>query len=143
MITLDNLEEILSELKFETLDDMINCIYDKLKLSIAIFDAEGVLQGICMHANRCKCYYVLLHGKQNQCSIFDPGFSATILAEKEVDKLCDFACRVTSRTVEICEKPHKIIIYQYNLDDDSLEFSPQDKQLTPAYKGDPSGAEYF
>jgi hypothetical protein len=144
MATAGNVKEILANLEFESIDEMINEIYEKLQLSVAIFDGDGVLQGLCMSAQRCKCYYMLLHSKPNQCSIFNPDFTKGVLAEHKVDKLCDFSCRLTSREMDICGEPHKIIIFQYNLDDDSLEFNPtNDPKFTPLYKGDPTAVDYF
>jgi len=144
MATAGNIEQILSELEFETLDEMISEIYEKLKLSIAIFDQEGILQAMCMHANRCKCYYMLLHGKPNQCSIFNPEFTQAVLSQEKVDKLCDYYCRLTSRTVDMLGQPHKVILFQYNLNDDPIDFNPQnDPKYTPLYQGDPTAINYF
>jgi len=146
MATVGNVLEMLSELEFSTIDELINEIFDKLQLSVAIFESEsGVLQGLCMHAKRCKCYYMLLHGKENQCSIFDPEFTKKVLANREVDMLCDYSCRLTMREMNICDVPHKIIIFQYNLSDDNLTFNPtNDPKFTALTKGtDMTAVDYF
>ena len=147
MATTGNVPEILKELSkldLTTLDELIDVIYNRLNLSIAIFDSENILQGINMKVDRCKCYYMLLHKKPNQCSIFDPDFVEKALSVKEVDQLCTYCCRLTSREAIICGTLHKIIIFQYNLDDDSLEFNPKnDPSFVPLCKGDSTAVDYF
>jgi len=145
MATLGNVKEILDTLEFTTINELIDEIFNKLNLSVAIFDSDLLLQGLCMTAKRCKCYYMLLHGKENQCSIFDPNFTKSVLANREIDMLCDYSCRLTMREVNICDEPHRVILFQYNLDDDSLEFNPNnDPAFSPLYKEtDTSAVDYF
>ena len=146
MTTARNVKEILKGLEFSTIDEMINELFNKLQISIAIFESENsILQGLCMCAKRCKCYYMLLHGKPNQCSIFNPEFVNTVLAHKELDMLCDYLCRLTMRELNICDEPHKIVLFQYNLDDDNLTFNPtNDPKFTALTKGaDTTAVDYF
>ncbi|MCL2039115.1 MAG: hypothetical protein FWG85_01640 [Bacteroidetes bacterium] len=145
MATLGNVKEVLDSLEFSTINELIDEIFNKLEISVAVFDSDLLLQGLCMTAKRCKCYYMLLHGKENQCSIFDTEFSKSVLANREVDMFCDYACRLTMREVDICGEMHRVILFQYNLDDDDLKFNPNnDSKFVPLYKGtDMSAVDYF
>ena len=146
MATAGNVKEILADMEFETIDELINEMFDKLSLAVAIFESEtSLLQGLCMNAKRCKCYYMLLHNNPNQCSIFDNAFTNMVLSNREVDMLCDYSCRLTMREMNICDVPHKIIVFQYNLDDDNLEFNPDnDPKFTALTKGtDTTAVDYF
>ena len=146
MATAGNVKEILADLEFSTIDELINEIFDKLQLAVAIFESESsLLQGLCMNAQRCKCYYMLLHNQPNQCSIFDPAFTSKVLANREVDMMCDYACRLTMREMNVLDVPHKIVVFQYNLDDDDLSFNPNnDPKFTELKKGsDTTAVDYF
>lgn len=145
MATLGNVKEILDSLEFTSISELIDEIFNKLKLSVAIFDSILLLQGLCMTAKRCKCYYMLLHGKENQCSIFNSNFVKSVLENQEIDMLCDYSCRLTMREVDIYDELHRVILFQYNLDDDDLKFNPNnDKSFVPHYKGtDESAVDYF
>jgi len=134
----------MNETTYSTLDDVILDIYDKLHLSVAIFDEDHICNGICMNAKRCKCYYMLLHNEPNHCSIFNQNFTNHILAKDEVNMLCDYGCRLLSTKVEIHNKLITIILYQYNLETDELEFNPTNSsKYVPLYRGDPNNPEYF
>jgi hypothetical protein len=88
---------------------------------------------------------MLLHGNPNQCSIFDAAFVNSVLSHKEIDMLCDYSCRLTMQEMNICGKPHKIIVFQYNLSDDNLKFNPtNDPKYTALSKGtDTTAVDYF
>ena len=146
MATAGNVTEILASLEFTTVDELTSEIFDKLQVSVAIFNSEdNQLSAFCMNTKRCKCYYMLLHGKPNQCSIFDSKFVSNVLAKQDTDMLCDYACRLTMREMDICGEPHKIIIFQYNLDSDDLRFNPtNDPKYNPLYNGtDSTAIDYF
>ena len=146
MATAGNVQELLSTIEFSTMDELIDGLFDKLFLAVAIFDSSsGILQNICMHAHRCKCYYMLLHGKPNQCSIFDHSFTNSIMSQYEVDMLCSYSCRLTMHHMDIGGVPHKVVVFQYNLDDDDLNFnSTCDSNYTALTKGcDTTAVDYF
>lgn len=117
-------EEIIATINVSDIDELIDAINDKLKVSTALFDETSMLIGLCKKAKRCKCYYMKLCGEENQCSIFNPEFVAGVLKEVEVDKLCDYACRLTSKVVQIHDKNYTLVVFQYNLENDDLSFNP-------------------
>ena len=140
-----NLKELFDTLEYSNVNELLIEIYDKAKVSIAIFDLDGILQCMSMDAKHCKCYYMLLHNKENKCSIFDYNFSKPILAQKEVDTLCNYSCRLTMREININGKLYKIIVFQYNLDNDNLGFnSTNNPDYAPLYRGiDTTAIDYF
>jgi len=144
---MENFLEKLSEIEETThnsLDELINDVFDHLNLSVAIFDEDHIIKGICMHAHRCKCYYLLLHNQPTECSIFNKNFTREIISKDNVDMLCDYGCRLASRKVDIHNKQYTIILYQFNFESDSLEFNPTNNpNYIPLYHGDPTSDAYF
>lgn len=146
MNSINNALQQLSDLDFETLDDFLNEISDNLSVAVAIFDMNDTIKGISAEMSRCKCYYMLLHNRPNQCAMFEPSFIGSVLSKNtDKDILCNYGCRQTLRIMELFGSLHKVVIFQYNLLNDNLDFNPHDSpNYIPLYRGTNSATvDYF
>jgi hypothetical protein len=147
-------EQGIARIKANSINELFDKINEEFGVALVLFDENGVVKAFSKDGDKCKCYY-LLSGEEKTCSFFDDSeFIADILREIEIDRFCDYFCRVVTKSVKINEiivtetatreKKYTLAIYQYNLKDDDLTFHlSENPSLAPFLEKDSNIVNYL
>ncbi len=121
--------------EINSITDLLNVIYDKIEIPVAIFDDAGQLLYIYENAHNCKCFYRKYEKASSYCSLLIPTFTANVIKRITMDKLCDSRVRISTKFVTIGDKVFALALFQFVLDTDEYASNTENLELQAKANG--------